>query len=191
MARGLPVFKCLFCEHCCYFSEEYEMPVVYPWEKRRLEEIASVLGAKLSFKPLQVYMDDEGNCAVALYRWVIRGFCPFFDRATKRCRIHEDKPLACKMYPILLEMPSGNLLVSGKCDWVKKQGPQLMERLAARPNDIPRVFPSEFEAAKKAFIEFLTIASFTKAHRLRPVNVNKLEDCKSVVDMDDYMARFE
>lgn len=191
MARKRPVFNCLFCEHCCYFSEEHEMPVVFPWEKRELEKIAAEIGVKLHFKPLQAFIDGNGVCAITLYRWEIRGFCPFFDKASKRCSIHDDKPLACRMYPLLVEMPSGNLMASGKCDWIKQQGPRFIRQLSTKPETIPEVFPAEFEAAKKAFIEFTTINSFIERHGLQPINVNKLNNCNGIFDIDDYIARFD
>ena len=188
MAKRVPVFECLFCERCCYFEDEIEMPTVFPKEKRLLEELAEARGFRVEFEPLLIFRDREGRCAVALYRWVIRGFCPFFDKATKKCTIHSVKPLACKMYPLLLEMPTGRLMASGKCEWVKRMGPRLMERLNRRPELIPRVFPNEFEAARVAFSEIASAMEYASRNGLE--RVDSLEGCKEVYDLDDYVARF-
>ena len=187
MVRQLPRFKCLYCDHCCYFEKEYEMPTVFPWEKRLLEELAENLGVSLEFKPLQVYMDDKRSCIVTLYRWIIQGYCPFYDREKHRCRIHRDKPYACKMYPLLLEMPSGKLMLSGKCDWVANNK-RVAEQLSRNVNLIPRVFPNEFEAAKNAFIEFSSIAEYVEKKGLKPVT--DLKTCATIMDIDEYIARY-
>lgn len=163
------------------------MPTVFPWEKRLLEELAERLGVSLEFKPLQIYMDDENNCVIALYRWIIKGYCPFYDRAEKRCKIHEDKPYACKMYPLLLEMPTGRLMLSGKCDWVANNK-DVAEKLAKEAKLIPEVFPNEFEAAKNAFIEFSSIIDYVNRRRLR--QTTSLRDCAQVMDIDEYIARY-
>ena len=164
------------------------MPTVFPWEKRLLEEIGEERGITLSFEPLQVFSDSEGRCVVTLYRWIIDGYCPFYDSGAKRCSIHGRKPLACKVYPLLVEMPSGRLMLSGKCDWVKRQGRRLVALLEARPDLIPRVFPSEFEAAKDILVEFSSMLRFIEEKGLR--RVKGLEECSDgVYDVDDYIAR--
>ncbi len=53
-----------------------------------------------------------------MYRWLIRGYCPFYDRENKICTIHSVKPLACKMYPLLYNPNTGEVLISKECKWV-------------------------------------------------------------------------
>ncbi|WP_317896346.1 YkgJ family cysteine cluster protein [Pyrofollis japonicus] len=180
-------FECLFCEHCCYFEDPIEMPTVFAWEKRLLEELAEARGIRLEFEPIQIFRDKNGICVVTLYRWIIRGFCPFYDRETKKCTIHEKKPYACKMYPLLLEMPSGRLMVSGKCDWVKRNK-DIIDRLMSKPDFIPKVFPNEFKAATNAFIEFSSISEYVSSKDFS--KVTDLKDCKKVMDIDEYIARY-
>lgn|GEM_PF-904458 len=179
-------FRCLFCDRCCFFEEEKEYPTVYPWEKRRLEQLAERRGLSLRFEPLMIYEapGEQGLCVVAMYRWVIRGYCPFFDRETRRCTIHGEKPLACRMYPLIIEMPSGNLMVSGKCDWVRRQGLRLLKALEAQPELIPKVFPEEFNAAKQAFADFVGLTSLAERLRLRPLANG--EKCSAFIDIDLY-----
>ena len=188
MAR-VPVFRCLFCEHCCYFSSPVEYPTVFPREKRLLEEIAERRGVRVRFEPLLVFRDRDGRCVVGLYRWVVPGFCPFFDRGSKRCTIHEVKPLACRMYPLIVEMPSGRLMVSGKCDWVRMQGPSLLRRLEADPRLIARVFPREFEAAKEAFAEFMDMQRVVEELGLQRVSPGECGGGK-LYDLDEYVAAY-
>ncbi len=190
MQVELERFQCLFCRECCYFSEEYEMPTVFPWEKRLLEEMGQRMGVVLEFKPLQAYMDSEGHCIVTLYRWVIRGYCPFLDVSTARCRIHGSKPLACRMYPLILEMPSGKLMVSFKCKWVADRGKRFFETLSSNPELIPKVFPDEFKAAVEAYAEITSIARFVESKGMKPLKLEELDKCKEVYDVDEYIARF-
>ena len=162
---------------------------MFPREKRLLEEIAEKRGVAVRFEPLLMFRDEEGRCVVALYRWVVPGFCPFFDRETKRCTIHEVKPLACRMYPLIVEMPSGRLMVSGKCDWVRMQGRSLIRRLEADPKLIARVFPREFEAAKEAFAEFVEMQSVVERLGLRRAAPGECRDGK-LYDLDEYVAAY-
>ncbi len=120
-------FECLFCEKCCYFEEEGEMPVVFEDEV----ELLSSLRDDLEFVPL-----GGGR-----YRWVIRGYCPFFDRGTKKCTIHDRKPTACRIYPIIL-MDDGNIALSEECEWVRRH-PEVKEM---DMKDVLLVFEDEFRA---------------------------------------------
>ncbi|RUM46701.1 MAG: hypothetical protein DSY37_04650 [Hyperthermus sp.] len=193
MGRGgralmVKVFKCLFCESCCLFERESEMPTVFPWEKRLLEEYSEGNAARLAFKPILVYRDGEGNCVIVLYRWLINGYCPFYDRGTGKCKIHDSKPLACRMYPLILELPSGRLLASQKCEWVRRQGSRLLHMLSKHPELIPRVFPSEFKAVREVFTEINNISRFLEERGMQ--RVDSVDSCNKVFDVDDYMARF-
>jgi Fe-S-cluster containining protein len=167
------------------------MPTVFPWEKRLLEELAEEKGIEnVTFKPLLVFRDGEGRCIVALYRWIINGYCPFLDRSTSRCSIHNMKPLSCKMYPLILEIPTGKLMVSFKCKWVEEHGNALIERLANNPELIARVFPNEFNAAIEAYTEIMSILEYAKKKGLKEIKTEYLEDCTEVYDIDEYIARY-
>ena len=178
----VPRFRCLFCDHCCYFSSSIEYPTVYPWEKRRLEELAERYGVEVVFEPAMIYSGTDDVCYVALYRWIINGYCPFFDNETRRCKIHSEKPLACRMYPLIVEMPSGRLMVSGKCDWVREQGARLVKMLEARPHLIPRVFPGEYNAAQEAFQHFIELTRLAERLGLQPRRSS--DECKALKDLD-------
>lgn len=49
---------------------------------------------------------------------MIRGYCPFYDREGRSCTIHAVKPLACRMYPLLYNPNTGEVLISKECKWV-------------------------------------------------------------------------
>lgn len=106
---------------CCYFSSEEEDPTVFPEEVARLKEEAKRRGLSLEFKEL-----GEVN-GVRIYRWVIKGWCPFFDKKTRKCSIHEKKPLACRMFPLVLDVKTGNIYLSENCLWVKQNGPRPLD----------------------------------------------------------------
>ncbi|WP_243676303.1 YkgJ family cysteine cluster protein [Vulcanisaeta distributa] len=47
------------------------------------------------------------------------GYCPFYDREGRSCTIHAVKPpLACRMYPLLYNPNTGEVLISKECKWV-------------------------------------------------------------------------
>ncbi len=118
---------------CCKFESFEDMPVVLGHELRTLTQEAERLGVRLRFEP---YGEYNG---VKLYKWVIEGWCPFY---RGRCIIHEKKPLACRMYPLVLNLKTGEVYLSEKCLWVRHNGPKPLD-----------YFPTEKEALKKLIIK--------------------------------------
>lgn len=116
------------------------MPLVFPWEKRLLEEKAGERGFKLEFKPYIVYMVNDYIGVVALYRWIINGRCPFLD-GRGLCSIHRDKPLTCKMYPLIIGWGDNTLRVSGECPWIRDN----LEYV--KRGDPSKIFPEEIKYA--------------------------------------------
>lgn len=116
------------------------MPTVFHEEAMRLVQEASKRGFEVRFKEL-----GEINGA-KIYRWIINGWCPFFDKKSRKCTIHEKKPLACKMFPLILDVKNGNIYLSENCIWVKQNGP--------RPLDD---FPTEKKAVMKVALRLKLI----------------------------------
>ena len=119
------------CKSCCVFKREEDMPIVFEDEKEMLMELG-----ERAFVPL-------GN---GLYRWIIRGRCKFNDPKTGLCKIHDKKPLSCRMFPLNLRI-KGNYVyveVSRACAWVRDHWEEVISK---RPED---VFPREWEALKEA-----------------------------------------
>ena len=142
MARSMR-FKCFNCTHCCFFTTPNDYPILLKEETERLTELARKYGVKVRFKSLNN----------KFYLWVIDGFCPFYDIKNRRCRIHEDKPLSCKMFPLLLNIRTGEVSVSLMCDWVIKN----FERIRSS-NDVFKIFPQEMKAILRLF-ELISLKS--------------------------------
>jgi len=91
--------------------------MVFEDEKAVLEEEAAKRGIKLSFEEIGVVNGQR------IYRWVIDGWCPFFDKRSRKCTIHSKKPLACRMFPLILRR-DGAVEVSQACIWVRLNNPR-------------------------------------------------------------------
>ena len=131
-------FKCLHCIHCCFFSTPLDYPIVLEDEVAKLNALASRRGVTLNFKKLT----DR------FYLWVIDGFCPFYDILERRCSIHDDKPFSCKMFPLLLNIRTGEVSVSFACDWVIRH---IDELITNNEINVGEVFPVEFKAVVNLF----------------------------------------
>ncbi|MCU7788061.1 YkgJ family cysteine cluster protein [Pyrobaculum sp. 3827-6] len=118
---------------CCKFETIEEAPVVLEDEIPILTKEAEKIGVKLTFREYGFYN------GVKLYKWVIEGWCPFYKG---RCTIHEKKPLACRMYPLVLNLKTGEIYLSDKCLWVKINGPKPLDH-----------FPAEKEALRRLVVK--------------------------------------
>ncbi|MEM4389538.1 MAG: YkgJ family cysteine cluster protein [Candidatus Micrarchaeia archaeon] len=112
-------FSCDCCAKCCmhlrqpagsgapqqgpaYFLAEpgERGPTLFEWEKERLEAKAAELGLPVQILPLQVLFDasvEGGRVVVALWHLAMEA-CPFL--SGKLCGIYEDRPLACRAFPL-------------------------------------------------------------------------------------------
>ncbi|MEZ0394507.1 MAG: YkgJ family cysteine cluster protein [Desulfurococcaceae archaeon] len=133
-------FECLRCDECCTFRGEREWPVVLAHEVELLRSLAKIVGLELNFVPL----------AWPFLSWKIEGTCPFYDPQRKACTIHELKPIACKMFPLLLDMGSMTLYASGACKWVRDNADVIGSIVDER--DIERIFPLEYGGLKELLI---------------------------------------
>ena len=109
------------------------MPIVFEDEKEMLEKMG-----QSDFKEIKI-----GK--LKLYRWIINGRCPFNDPETGHCKIHEKKPLSCKMFPLNLKIKGNkvDIEVSFACSWVRAH-PQALKL------DPRKVFPKEWKALEEA-----------------------------------------
>jgi len=180
------VFQCLRCLHCCFFSREEESPVLFSWEVSRILDLAEREGVSLEnveFKPLEVYRDpSNGRCVVLLYRMVVRGFCPFYDVKSRSCIIHPEKPSACRMYPLLLEVPSGRLSVSGACDWVERN-----MWITKRGDVLDRVFPREMSEARRVFADYMAVVKTLSERGFRE-KLGGVEGCREIVEFEELLG---
>ncbi|MEM0361041.1 MAG: YkgJ family cysteine cluster protein [Sulfolobales archaeon] len=142
MSDGLR-FKCYRCIHCCFFVSEEETPIL-------LEDEVSILKLEAAKLNVDLIFTDLGN---GLFRWVIRGFCPFYDIGNSSCTIHSKKPLSCKIYPLLLNLRTGDIHVSTACDWVVENSSKL---LSSGDIDLEEVFKDELKWFKILYRKLLT-----------------------------------
>lgn len=106
-------FQCLRCNECCYFDNEDRGPILFEDELLRIMTLARNRGFEVRYRELAIN-------GVKVYRWLIKGYCPFYDKEGKSCTIHEVKPLACKMYPLFYNPNTGEVLISKECKWVNE-----------------------------------------------------------------------
>ena len=123
-------FRCLRCSHCCFFSSLKESPILLEEEVRKLKELSKERGIKLEFVKI-----SEG-----LFRWVILGYCPFYDPVRRECTIYNERPLACRMFPLLINPSNGEVSVSKACDWVRANFSEVVK------SNPWKVFPEEMKA---------------------------------------------
>ncbi|MEM0370352.1 MAG: YkgJ family cysteine cluster protein [Pyrobaculum sp.] len=118
---------------CCRFENIEEMPIV-------LEEEVEILRREAAERGFDLYFEYVGtHRGVKLFRWIIRGWCPFYKN---KCTIHEKKPLSCKIYPLVLNLKTGDIYLSERCLWVKLNGPRRID-----------YFPIEKENLKKLLVK--------------------------------------
>ncbi len=104
-------FECMYCSDCCFFTQEDKAPLLFEDELHRISQLSRKKGFNLKFKEIKILN-------IRMYRMLIKGYCPFLDRKTNLCTIHECKPLVCKMYPLLYNPITGQVLISRECRWV-------------------------------------------------------------------------
>jgi len=132
-------FRCYHCVHCCFFVDPSESPILFDDEKEMLENLGKNMGIELRFEEI----------IQGLWRFIIEGFCPFYNIRTRRCNIHRTKPLACKMFPLLLNPKDGTIVVSRACEWVVEN----WDIVTSKP--VFEIFPQEFKRAVEAYTKFL------------------------------------
>lgn len=123
-------FKCYRCIHCCFFVTPNDYPVLLKEEVNRLRNLAKKYNVNVTFKKINDIF----------YMWVINGFCPFYDVKERRCLIHNEKPLSCKIFPLLLNIKTREISASMMCDWVAKNI-KVITNL-----NLQEVFPDEVKA---------------------------------------------
>ncbi|MEM0351473.1 MAG: YkgJ family cysteine cluster protein [Sulfolobales archaeon] len=130
-------FKCYRCVHCCFFTEERENPILLWHEVLYYTKIGELMNLKLNFK----------NLGHGFYRFIIDGYCPFYDIPSRACQIQKEKPLSCKMFPILVNLASLEVSTSLMCPWVYENIDEISRGLSG--DDIEKVFSNEFKALKE------------------------------------------
>ncbi len=87
-----------FCGKCCY---ETEMPLT----EEDIERIE-----RLGFKRKEFVVEVDGIPRLRN----VGGKCFFLDEFN-RCRIYENRPIGCRIYPVVLDLESGRAVVDDLC----------------------------------------------------------------------------
>lgn len=117
-------FKCVDeCSQCCIEREYYPTKkfgkigvLVLPEEKQRIESLAKDLGIHIDIIP-RIGLSNGGKCPEKIIAYQMMGkdqngnTCPFLDKNAKSphggfaCKIYNQRPLACKAYPLIETSP--------------------------------------------------------------------------------------
>jgi Fe-S-cluster containining protein len=94
------MFECKRCGKCCENPGEV---AIFEWEKEIIKEEAK----KLENENINENIIAPGIAAKfgklkVILQWKIlnKGKCVFFDEESKSCKIYENRPLACRAYPL-------------------------------------------------------------------------------------------
>ena len=134
-------FRCIDdCSQCCIEREYYPSKkfgkigvLILPEEKEKIESLAKKFGIKLNILPrigISDKISDKPNKIIA-YQMMGKerngNTCPFLDTETNvrsphggfPCKIYENRPLACKAYPVIESNP---ITLDSKCEFCKEHG---------------------------------------------------------------------
>ncbi|MFM8659395.1 MAG: YkgJ family cysteine cluster protein [Candidatus Nitrosotenuis sp.] len=117
-------FKCVDdCSQCCIEREYYPTKkfgkigvLVLPEEKQRIETLAKDLGIHINIIPrIGLSKDSKAPEKIIAYQMMGKeqngNTCPFLDKNAKSphggfaCKIYNQRPLACKAYPLIETTP--------------------------------------------------------------------------------------
>ncbi len=133
-------FACIDeCSQCCIEREYYPTVefgkigvLVLPGEKKQLESLAEKNGLKITILPRIAVSDDlDGPKTILAYQLMGANpdgnTCPFLDVTSNKrsphggytCKIYDQRPLACKAYPIIQSKP---LEIDPKCKFCQSCG---------------------------------------------------------------------
>jgi len=134
-------FKCIEdCSQCCIEREYYPNKkfgkigvLILPDEKERIEHLAKKSGLKIKILPrigISEEMNSESPKTLAYQMMGIEkngNTCPFLDTKTGSksphggfpCKIYNDRPLACRTYPLIELNP---ITLDQKCKFCKECG---------------------------------------------------------------------
>ena len=134
-------FRCVQdCSDCCINREYFPSKrfgkvgvLILPEEKENIENLAQKLGLKISILPRIGISESESDKPSKIIAYQMMGIekngntCPFIDtQSDKRsphggftCKIYENRPLACKAYPVIESNP---ITLDQKCKFCKEHG---------------------------------------------------------------------
>jgi Fe-S-cluster containining protein len=126
----VPSRTCLQCDVCCRFPDSDSALRPYFTEN----EIALALAGGVEET---AFPNRRGSQVVLVHASHGDGYlCPAFDAATSTCRIYEQRPLDCQLYPLALmwDEPHDQVLLGWdtKCPFMREEIPGKIQRHADR-----------------------------------------------------------
>jgi len=126
----VPSRTCLQCDVCCRFPDPDSALRPYFTE----HEVARALAGGIE---ATAFPNRRGSQVILVPASHGEGYlCPAFDAANSRCRIYEQRPLDCQLYPLALmwDEPHGQVLLGWdtKCPFMREEIPREIQRHADR-----------------------------------------------------------
>jgi Fe-S-cluster containining protein len=134
-------FECIQdCANCCIEREYYPTikfgkigVLILPEEKEKIESYAKTHNLKITILPRIgiSYEKSDGPTKIIAYQLMGKdsngNTCPFLDTESSersphggyRCKIYQNRPLACKAYPVIESLP---IVLDSKCKFCEKCG---------------------------------------------------------------------
>lgn len=134
-------FNCIQdCSQCCIEREYYPSKkfgkigvLILPEEKKRIEELAKKNGLEVSILPRIGVSESKSEKPEKILAYQMMGIeengntCPFLDTESGKksphggfpCRIYENRPLACRAYPVVESYP---IQLDSKCKFCQEHG---------------------------------------------------------------------
>jgi Fe-S-cluster containining protein len=130
----VPSRTCLQCDVCCRFPDPDSALRPYFTE----HEITCALAGGVE---AMAFSDRQGSQVLLVPASDGEGYhCPAFDATTSTCRIYEQRPLDCQLYPLALmwDEPQGQVLLGWdtKCPFMREEIPEEIQRHADRVLDL-------------------------------------------------------
>jgi uncharacterized protein len=126
----VPSHICLRCDVCCRFPDPDSALRPYFTENEIVRALAGGIEEK-------AFPDQRGSQVILVPDTHGEGFhCPAFETATSICRIYEQRPFDCQLYPLALmwNKPYDQVVLGWdtKCPFMREQIPEEIQRHADR-----------------------------------------------------------
>ena len=134
-------FQCVQdCSQCCIEREYFPSKrfgkvgvLILPEEKQKIEKLAKKLDTKISILPRIGYSNEDSEKPKKILAYQLMGkesngnTCPFLDTESNKrsphggflCKIYQNRPLACKAYPVIETNP---VTLDQKCKFCQECG---------------------------------------------------------------------
>jgi Fe-S-cluster containining protein len=134
-------FECIQdCSNCCIEREYYPTikfgkigVLILPEEKEKIEAYAKTHNLEISILPRIGISHEKSDRPTTIIAYQLMGkdsngnTCPFLDTESSersphggyKCKIYQNRPLACKAYPVIESSP---IMLDSKCKFCEKCG---------------------------------------------------------------------